>query len=178
MSRRQRAARRTPPSGPPAAAPAGAVGIEALIDATRQEIARADSKSATLLTVVGLGFTAFSVAGASAVAVPLHGTARWLCLAALAGVCLVAELLLWVLRPVLNRSDTGQRYFATWRRYAAAPEQLARELSADVEACRTLARLSGIVWRKYLLIRWAVHLMAAVLPLMAVALAVALLTRK
>ncbi|CAM5291990.1 hypothetical protein STENM223S_08633 [Streptomyces tendae] len=127
---------------------------------------------------MGIGFTAFSVAGASAVAAPLHGGARWLCVAALAGVCAVAELLLLVLRPVLGRDDAGQGYFATWRHYASTPERLARELSADEEACRTLIRLSGIVWRKYQLQIVAVDLMIAVLPLMAAALSVALLTRR
>ncbi|TLQ42510.1 Pycsar system effector family protein [Streptomyces marianii] len=152
--------------------------INALIDTTRQENARADTKSAALLTVVGIGFTAFSVAGASAVTVPLHGGARWLCVSALAGVCVVAELLLLVLRPVLGKGDVGQRYFATWRHYASAPERLARELSVDEEACRTLIQLSSIVWRKYRLIRCAVDLMIVVLPLMAAALSVALLTRR
>ena len=127
---------------------------------------------------MGIGFTAFSVASASAVTVPPHGGARWLCVSALAGVCLVAELLLWVLRPVLGKGDVGQRYFATWRHYESAPERLARELSVDEEACRTLIQLSGIVWRKYRLIRWAVDLMIVVLPLMAAALSVALLTRR
>ncbi|MEH0548379.1 DUF5706 domain-containing protein [Streptomyces sp. B21-105] len=158
-------------TGPPAE-------INALIEATRQENARADAKSAALLTVVGIGFTAFSVAGASAVTVPVHGVARWLCVTALAGVCAVAELLLLVLRPVLGKGDVGQRYFATWRRYASTPERLARELSVDEEACRTLIQLSGIVWRKYRLIRGAVDLMIGVLPLMAVALSVTLLTRR
>jgi hypothetical protein len=160
-----------PPDGPSA-------GIDALIDATRQENARADTKSAALLTVVGIGFTAFSVAGASAVTVPVHGVARWLCVAALAGVCAVAELLLLVLRPVLGTGDVGQRYFAAWRHYASAPERLARELCVDEEACRTLIRLSGIAWRKYRLVRTAVDLMIGVLPLMAVALSVTLLTRR
>ncbi|MGV9279754.1 Pycsar system effector family protein [Streptomyces sp. NPDC003730] len=162
-----------PPVGPALTSPAD---VDALIEVTRQENARADAKSAALLTVVGIGFTAFSVAGASAVAAPLHGGARWLCVAALTGVCAVAELLLLVLRPVVGRGGAGQRYFATWRRYAPAPERLASELSVDEERCRTLVRLSGIVWRKYRLIRWAVDLMIAVLPLMAVALSVALLS--
>lgn len=172
------AAASVPPPAPaplPAPVPATSVGVDALIEATRQEIARADAKSAALLTVVGIGFTAFSVAGASVVAVPLHGAARWLSLVTLTGVCVVAELLLFVLRPVLRKDDVGQLYFATWR--SRAPEQVARELSADVVACRILVRLSGIVWQKYRLTRWAVHVMSAVLPLMAVSLAVALLTR-
>lgn len=161
---------------PAPSAPASAE-VDALIEATRQEVARADAKSATLLTVVGLGFTAFSVAGASAVAAPPDGASRWLCLPALAGVCAVAELLLFVLRPVLRKDDAGQLYFATWRHYAPHPWRLAAELSADEDRCRTLIRLSEIVWRKYRLIRWAVHMMAVVLPVMAAGLSVALLRR-
>jgi hypothetical protein len=151
--------------------------IDALIEATRQENIRADAKSTTLLTIVGIGFTAFTAASATTVAIPLRGTARLLAVAALATVCVVAELLLLALRPKLGRNQAGQRYFAVWRRYAGTPGALAARLSAEVDACRTLIQLSRIVWRKYFLIRWAVDLLVVVVPLLAVAVSVALLRR-
>jgi hypothetical protein len=152
-------------------------GIAMLIDQAFQESARADAKSAALLTIVGIGFTAFSAGCASAVVVPLHGLARWLCVAALAGVCVVAEVLLLALRPRLGSGRIGQRYFAAWRRYSQAPDALAAELSAEPAECRTLVQLSCIVWRKYLLIRWSVDVLMAIVPLVALAVSVALLTR-
>jgi Family of unknown function (DUF5706) len=126
---------------------------------------------------VEIGFAAFCFAGASAAAAPLRGTALWLFITALAGICAVAELLLLALRPAVSGRLAGQRYFDTWRRYDGAPDMLAAKLSADPSACRTLIRLSIIVWRKYLLIRWAVDLLMGIVPLVAIALSVALLMR-
>jgi len=157
--------------------PPARTSIDTLIEASRQESIRADSKATTLLTIVGIGFTAFSVAGASAIVAPLTGTARWLSVAALASVCLVAELLLLSLRPALGRGLTGQQYFAAWRHYARDAERLAVELSAEVTSCQTLIQLSIIVWRKFLLVRWAVDLLMGVLPLVALSVSIALLTR-
>jgi Pycsar effector protein len=156
--------------------PGGAqVGIDKLIDAAFQESARADAKSAALLTIVGIGFAAFTAGCASGVAVPLHGSARWLSVAALACVCAVAELLLLALRPRLGGELAGERFFGTWRRYEQAPDVLAAELSADPAACRTLVQLSCVVWRKYVLIRCSVDLLVAVVPLLAAAMSVAVL---
>ncbi|MBE1536710.1 Pycsar system effector family protein [Actinomadura algeriensis] len=165
------------PWRPAPPSPPGRPDVDALIEATRQENVRADAKTNTLLTIVGFGFAAFTAAAASTVAIPLRGTSRLLVVAALAGVCVVAELLLTALRPRLGRDGTGQRYFAVWRRYAGTPDVLAAHLSADVDACRTLIQLSRIVWRKYRLIRWAVDVLLAVVPLLAVAVSVALLVR-
>jgi hypothetical protein len=151
--------------------------IDTLLEAAYAESGRADGKSATLLAIVGIGFTAFAAAGAAAIAAPLRGPAQWLSLGALTGVCAVAELLLLALRPTLGSGLIGQRYFATWRQYAAAPAALAAELSADPDDCRTLIDVSRIVWRKYLLIRWAVDLLLVIAPLVAAGLSVALVIR-
>jgi hypothetical protein len=155
----------------------GTASIDGLLDAAFQESARADAKSAALLTIVGIGFAAFSAGCASAAGVRLHGPAQWLSVASLAGVCVVAELLLLALRPRLSAGGPGERYFAVWRRYAAAPDVLAAELSADPEACRTLIQVSCVVWRKYFFIRCAVDLLLAIVPLIALAVCVALLMR-
>lgn len=157
--------------------PAGPGTIDGLLEAAYAESGRADGKSAALLTIVGISFTAFAAAGAATVAVPLSGPARWLAVAALPGVCAVAELLLLALRPTLGRGMAGQRYFATWRRYADVPVRLAAELNADPGACRTLIEVSRIVWRKYVLIRCAIDLLLVLVPTVAAALAVALLVR-
>ena len=157
--------------------PAARGAVDTLLETAYQESTRADGKSAALLTIVGIGFTAFSAAGAAAVAAPLRGPAQWLSLAAIAGVCAVAELLLLALRPTLGSGFVGQRYFATWRRYNTAPAALAAELSADPDDCRTLIDVSRIVWRKYLLIRRAVDLLLTIVPVVAVALSIALMIR-
>lgn len=157
--------------------PAAPGTIDGLLEAAYAESGRADAKSAALLTIVGIGFTAFAAAGAAAIAAPPRGPAQWLAVAALAGVCAVAELLLLALRPTLGSGTAGQRYFATWRRYADAPARLAGELTADPSACRTLIDVSRIVWRKYLLIRWAIDLLLVIVPAVAAALAVALVVR-
>lgn len=151
--------------------------VDGLLEAAYAENGRADGKSAALLTIVGIGFTAFAAAGAVTVAAPLRGPAQWLAVAALVGVCAVAELLLLALRPTLGRGLAGQRYFATWCRYEDIPARLAAELNADPGACRTLIDVSRIVWRKYLLIRWAIDLLLVIVPGIAAALAVALLVR-
>jgi Pycsar effector protein len=151
--------------------------VDAMTEVAFQESARADAKSAALLTIVGIGFAAFSAGCASAVVAPLRGPAQWLSVGALAGVCAVAELLLLALRPRLGDGRMGERYFAVWRRYAGAADVLAAELSAEPDACRTLIQLSRIVWRKYLLIRWAIDLLLAVVPVIAVAVSAALLLR-
>lgn len=151
--------------------------VNVLLDTAYQESARADGKSAALLAIVGIGFTAFAAAGAAAVAAPLRGPAQWLSLAAIAGVCAVAELLLLALRPTLGKGLVGERYFTTWRRYAGAPAVLAAELCADPDDCRTLIDVSCIVWRKYLLIRWAADLLLAIVPVMTAAVSVAVVIR-
>lgn len=126
---------------------------------------------------MGIGFTAFSAACAATTAVPLHGSARLLSVAALAGVCVVTELLLLALRPRLGSGLVSQRYFATWRRYAGDPAGLAAELSAPPDMCRLLIDLSRIAWRKYLLVRWAVDFLMAFVPLIAATVSVVLLRR-
>lgn len=167
-----------PLASPPPQAPmavADKAGIETLIDAAFQESARADAKSAALLTVAGIGFTAFSAACVATATVPLHGIARCLSVAALAGMCAVMELLLLALRPRLGHGLPRQRYFATWRRYAGDLPGLAAELSAPPDTCRLLVDLSKVAWQKYLYVRWAVNLLMALVPLMAGSVSIALL---
>lgn len=159
-----------------AAGPTGPGNIGALLNAAYAESGRADGKSATLLAIVGIGFTAFAAASAAAITAALRGPAQWLSLGALAGVCAVAELLLLALRPTLGSGLVGQRYFATWRRYANVAT-LAAELSADPGDCRTLIDVSRIVWRKYLFIRWAIDLLLVIVPLVAAGLAAAVALR-
>ena len=151
--------------------------IDALIDAAFQESARADAESAALPTVVGIGFTAFSAGCASAIVVPLRGPAQWLSVAALAGVCVVAEFLLLALRPRLGNGLAGREILRHLVPIFTSPDVLAAELSAELDACRMLIQLSCIAWRKYLLIRWSVHLLVAIVPLVALAVSVALLMR-
>lgn len=176
------ASTRTPHTAPLASpqlqaptAAADRAGIETLIDAAFQESARADAKSAALLTIAGICFTAFSAACAATTAVPLHGLARCLSVAALAGICAVVELLLLALRPRLGPGLTSQRYFATWRRYAGDLAGLADELSAPSDMCRLLVDLSGVAWQKYLYVRRAIDLLMVLVPLMAGAVSIALL---
>lgn len=167
-----------PLASPPLHAPTAAAdraGIETLIDAAFQECARADAKSAALLTIAGICFTAFSAACAATTAVPLHGLTRCLSVAALAGICAVVELLLLALRPRLGPGLASQRYFATWRGYAGDLAVLADELTAPFDMCRLLVDLSEVAWQKYHYVRWAVDLLMVLIPLMAGAISIALL---
>lgn len=150
--------------------------VTELIDATRQEVARADVKAAALLTIIGIGFAAFSAAIVGAVAAPVQGAAMWLALVALAGVNVAGELLLLVFRPRLRQDAGSQRYFGYWHRYITCPDVLAADLGANVEQARLLVQLSDIAWRKYLLTRIAVDVLMVVLPLISSAVAVTLLS--
>jgi hypothetical protein len=149
--------------------------IQHLIQATREENTRGDTKAAMLLGVVGIGFTAFSVAAASATIVPLRGVQMWLALGALLSVVVVAEILFLAIRPQLSRDLAAKQYFAYWRQYARSSEILAQELKCSQDESRLLTQLSEIAWRKHSMIRVSVDLLIGVTPVMASVLALALL---
>ncbi|GAA5058413.1 hypothetical protein HNP84_000684 [Thermocatellispora tengchongensis] len=150
--------------------------LSAFLAATREEVARADTKATTLLAITAVGFAAFSAAAAGAVAAPVQGVARWLTVAALAAVTLVVELLLWVLRPRLGNDLSSKYYFGHWRRYLTSPDELAAELSGEIGQVKLLIQLSDIAWRKFRLIRLSVDLLAVAVPLISAAIAITLVT--
>ncbi|MFD8556692.1 Pycsar system effector family protein [Streptosporangium canum] len=154
----------------------GSNDLSSSLELTRQEIARADIKATALLTITGIGFTAFSAAAAGAVAAPVQGAARWLTIAALAGVTVVVELLLLVLRPQMSQDLSSRHYFGHWRKYLMSPDELAMDLGADLKQAKLLVQLSDIAWRKYRLIRISVDFLMIALPLISAAVAVTLIS--
>ncbi len=145
------------------------------LSSTREEIARADTKATALLAITAIGFAAFSAAAAGAVAAPVRGPALWLTMAALVGVTAVVELLLLVLRPRMGTEWTSRHYFGHWRKFIAAPDDLAKELSADITQVKLLIQLSDIAWRKFRLIRASVDVLMIAVPLISTAISVTLL---
>lgn len=138
--------------------------IRDFISDTHAEIIKADSKAASLLTVVGIVFAAFSLATAAAATTPTRGLPRWLAIASLIGVLAATEFLFLAIRPKMSWNTTATSYFGYWRLYANRVADLCAELSCTESDARLLVQLSVIAWRKFLLIRTSVDVLLITMP--------------
>lgn len=140
---------------------------------TRQELARADHKATSLLTVSGVGVSA---AAAVLPQVPLPTAALALAGAGLAALLAAVVVALIALRP---RGRPGHaRTRLAWPHFATQPpdrirDQLTRLSPADYHAGR-LTELSLIAARKYRAVQRATALLLAALALLALAAVTAL----
>ena len=135
--------------------------IDALLQETRQEIVRTDTKASVLFALLGVLMAAIA---ALCVRNPMPAQLRWIVGSAVALSMVSALLLLGAVRPRLGVGGLGrQEYFAHFARYAKRAGDLERELlrspaELSLRKVAQLVDLSCLVLRKYRLIQIAVDL--------------------